>query len=116
MDCVSHLSSLCRPGVGRQGRGEDGPSDAGRDQPGQLPARNHQGRFLHRRGQVSVGGLLLLRDDPLGLTLLTPFLLSPGRNIIHGSDSVESANKEIALWFKEDELVCYTSCAFTWLY
>uniref|UniRef100_A0A3Q0RT85 Nucleoside diphosphate kinase n=1 Tax=Amphilophus citrinellus TaxID=61819 RepID=A0A3Q0RT85_AMPCI len=37
-------------------------------------------------------------------------------NIIHGSDSVESANKEISLWFKDDELVSYTSCAFSWLY
>jgi len=26
-----------------------------------------------------------------------------GRNVIHGSDSVESANKEIALWFKPEE-------------
>lgn len=38
------------------------------------------------------------------------------RNIIHGSDSVESANKEIGLWFKQEELVSYTSCAFSWLY
>merc|ERR1712168_1686002 len=28
-----------------------------------------------------------------------------GRNIIHGSDSVESALKEIGLWFKVEELV-----------
>uniref|UniRef100_A0A336LTH1 Nucleoside diphosphate kinase n=1 Tax=Culicoides sonorensis TaxID=179676 RepID=A0A336LTH1_CULSO len=28
-----------------------------------------------------------------------------GRNICHGSDAVESANKEIALWFGEKELV-----------
>ena len=27
------------------------------------------------------------------------------RNIIHGSDSVETANREIKLWFKDDELV-----------
>ena len=31
-----------------------------------------------------------------------------GRNVCHGSDSVESANKEIALWFKNEELVNYT--------
>jgi len=30
-----------------------------------------------------------------------------GRNVIHASDSVESANKEIALWFKDSELVTY---------
>lgn len=38
------------------------------------------------------------------------------RNIIHGSDSVENAKKEISLWFQEGELVSYTSCAFDWLY
>ena len=31
-----------------------------------------------------------------------------GRNICHGSDSVESATKEISLWFGEEELVNYT--------
>jgi len=29
------------------------------------------------------------------------------RNLIHCSDSVEEANREIGLWFKEDELVNY---------
>ena len=27
-----------------------------------------------------------------------------GRNLVHGSDSVESANREIALWFADSEL------------
>ena len=38
------------------------------------------------------------------------------RNIIHGSDSVESANKEIALWFPGGELVEWTPAAEPWLY
>jgi nucleoside-diphosphate kinase len=29
------------------------------------------------------------------------FSIDLGRNVIHGSDSVESAQKEIALWFGE---------------
>merc|ERR1712146_496916 len=33
------------------------------------------------------------------------FSIDIGRNIIHGSDAVESAEKEIALWFKEEEIV-----------
>jgi nucleoside-diphosphate kinase len=37
-------------------------------------------------------------------------------NIVHGSDSVESANKEIALWFKPEELTEYKSCAEEWVY
>jgi nucleoside-diphosphate kinase len=35
------------------------------------------------------------------------FCIDLGRNIIHGSDSVESAAKEIALWFKPEELVAW---------
>ena len=31
----------------------------------------------------------------------------PGRNVIHGADSIESAAREIALWFADgEELVC----------
>ena len=49
------------------------------------------------------------------LTLLILFLeqfveiivIDIGRNICHGSDSVETAKKEIALWFKEGELNNY---------
>ncbi|XP_078153257.1 nucleoside diphosphate kinase 3-like [Carex rostrata] len=39
-----------------------------------------------------------------------------GRNIIHGSDGPETAKDEIALWFKPDELVSYTSNAEKWIY
>ncbi|XP_068193277.1 nucleoside diphosphate kinase B-like [Antennarius striatus] len=39
-----------------------------------------------------------------------------GRNIIHGSDTLENAKTEIDLWFKAEEFVNYTSCAKPWLY
>ena len=35
---------------------------------------------------------------------------------MHGSDSVESAQKEIALWFKEEELVSWEPAAKSWVY
>jgi len=38
------------------------------------------------------------------------------RNIIHGSDSVESAKKEIALWFDSKELVAYNLNSESWIY
>ncbi|KAH9365633.1 hypothetical protein HPB48_010856 [Haemaphysalis longicornis] len=38
-------------------------------------------------------------------TIRGDFCIQVGRNLIHGSDSVESAKNEIALWFKNDELV-----------
>lgn len=39
-----------------------------------------------------------------------------GRNVCHGSDSVESAQKEISLWFKPDELKSYRQSQFEWIY
>ena len=39
-----------------------------------------------------------------------------GRNIIHGSDSPESAQREIALFFKEEELIDYSREVDTWIY
>lgn len=39
-----------------------------------------------------------------------------GRNIVHGSDSKESAEKEIALWFKNDELVDWTPAQESWVF
>ena len=48
-----------------------------------------------------------IRGD-LGLTV--------GRNIIHGSDSVESAQREISLWFNSNEIADYTSPREDWLY
>ena len=43
-------------------------------------------------------------------------VLQVGRNICHGSDAVESANKEIALWFKPEELCDWTSAQKDWIY
>ena len=44
-------------------------------------------------------------DDSLLGTIRGDFCIQVGRNILHGSDAVESAEKEIALWFGEKELV-----------
>lgn len=39
-----------------------------------------------------------------------------GKNIIHGSDSSESAEREINLFFNENELVSYDKQIDTWIY
>jgi len=39
-----------------------------------------------------------------------------GRNVIHGSDSRESAEREIALFFKEEELLDYSREIDCWIY
>ncbi|MFS7976184.1 putative nucleoside-diphosphate kinase [Helianthus anomalus] len=38
------------------------------------------------------------------------------RNIIHGSDGLETAKDEINLWFKLEELMTYTSNQEKWVY
>ena len=47
--------------------------------------------------------------DSLPGTIRGDYCIDIGRNICHGSDSVETAKKEIALWFKEGELNNYCS-------
>ena len=49
-------------------------------------------------------------------TIRGDFCIDVGRNIIHGSDSVESANKEINLWFKPEELNNWESHSNKWVY
>ena len=39
-----------------------------------------------------------------------------GRNIIHGSDSPETAEYEIGLWFKPEELVEWTPTIMPWVH
>ena len=42
--------------------------------------------------------------------------LSGGYNLIHGSDSPESAQKELALWFDSNEMVEYQPSREQWVY
>ena len=39
-----------------------------------------------------------------------------GRNLIHGSDAPETAQSEIALWFKEEELINWQPTVLSWIY
>lgn len=43
------------------------------------------------------------------------YAMDISRNVIHGSDSVESAEREIALYFKPAEIVNYTKAGSEWL-
>ena len=42
--------------------------------------------------------------------------MSGGNNLIHGSDGPESAERELALWFKAGELCDYQRTANQWVY
>jgi nucleoside-diphosphate kinase len=48
-------------------------------------------------------------------TIRSDFALTTRLNLIHGSDSPASAEREIAIFFKEDELVRYDSAIQNWI-
>ncbi|MCL5780507.1 nucleoside diphosphate kinase [Desulforamulus profundi] len=49
-------------------------------------------------------------------TIRATFGVDVGRNIIHGSDSLESAQREIGIFFRPEELVDYGRAIDTWIY
>ncbi len=49
-------------------------------------------------------------------TIRGDFGLIVGKNVIHGSDSPASAEREIGLFFKEEELVDYSKLINQWIY
>ncbi|MEH1936731.1 MAG: nucleoside-diphosphate kinase [Nostoc sp.] len=49
-------------------------------------------------------------------TIRGDFGLNIGRNLIHGSDAPETAQQEIALWFKDEELVSWQPHLTPWLH
>ncbi|WP_449536752.1 nucleoside-diphosphate kinase [Ferdinandcohnia sp. Marseille-Q9671] len=49
-------------------------------------------------------------------TIRGDFGLTVGKNVIHGSDSPASAEREISLFFKEEELVDYDKLINNWIY
>ena len=49
-------------------------------------------------------------------TIRGDYGVTVGRNLIHGSDAPETAQSEIGLWFKEEELVSWQPTLTPWLY
>ncbi|VDB97659.1 unnamed protein product [Peniophora sp. CBMAI 1063] len=67
---------------------------------------------------VKTGRKMLGATNPLASepgTIRGDYALAVGRNICHGSDAVESAEKEIALWFPEG-IVQYESAQAAWIF
>ncbi|KAM0707414.1 hypothetical protein Q7P35_004059 [Cladosporium inversicolor] len=71
------------------------------------------------RDAVKTGRVLLGATNPLASapgTIRGDFAIDVGRNVCHGSDAVESAQKEIALWFKPEELQSWKQASHDWVY
>ncbi|MEM8738602.1 MAG: nucleoside-diphosphate kinase [Planctomycetota bacterium] len=49
-------------------------------------------------------------------TIRGDFGMSGGYNMVHGSDSPESAERELALWFEPEELVTLDKTLDQWVY
>ena len=68
---------------------------------------------------VKTGRTILGATNPLASapgTIRGDYAIDVGRNVCHGSDSVENAKKEIALWFGASELQKWTSAQAGWVY
>merc|ERR1712154_331100 len=68
---------------------------------------------------VKTGRVMLGETNPAASapgTIRGDYCIQVGRNICHGSDAVESAKKEIALWFKDEELVKWDPITLSWVY
>lgn len=48
-------------------------------------------------------------------TIRSDFAIHTNFNLIHGADSVASAEREIAIFFKEDELLAYEKAIQVWI-
>ncbi len=70
-------------------------------------------------GVVAAARKIIGATNPLTAepgTIRGDFGVDIGRNIIHGSDAVETAQREVSLWFSNDELVTWQPQNMPWLY
>ena len=81
---------------------------------GPLVAMVWEGEGVVASSRKLIGATNPLTSEPG--TIRGDFGISIGRNIIHGSDAVETANREIALWFSESELTSWESSMTAWIY
>jgi nucleoside-diphosphate kinase len=80
---------------------------------GPLVAMVWQGDGVIASARKMIGATKPLEAEPG--TIRGDFGVDVGRNLIHGSDAPETAQTEIALWFKPEELVDWTPTLTPWL-
>jgi nucleoside-diphosphate kinase len=71
------------------------------------------------KGAIASARKLIGATNPLSAepgTIRGDYGIDVGRNLIHGSDAPETAEKEISLWFKDEELVSWNPGQMSWLY
>lgn len=73
-----------------------------------------EGRDACKTGRAILGATNPLASAPG--TIRGDYAIDVGRNVCHGSDGVESAKKEVALWFKPEEVIGWESAQKDWIY
>ena len=79
---------------------------------GPVVAMIWEGKNVVATGRKIIGATNPLASEPG--TIRGDFAIDVGRNIIHGSDSVESAKREIGLWFQHNEIADYKPTIKPW--
>ena len=70
-------------------------------------------------GVVAAARKIIGATNPLTAepgTIRGDYGISIGRNLIHGSDAIETAQREINVWFTEEELISWEPTITAWLY
>ncbi|KAK3091910.1 hypothetical protein FSP39_023617 [Pinctada imbricata] len=75
---------------------------------GPVVAMVWEGKEIIKMGRMMLGATNPQESAPG--TLRGDYSIDVTRNIIHGSDGVDIAKKEIGLWFKPEEMFDYKSC------
>lgn len=81
---------------------------------GPVVAMVWEGKNAVKTGRVMLGATNPADSAPG--TIRGDFALITGRNICHGSDSVESAEREIGLWFGSEGVQEWKSHSEPWIY
>lgn len=71
------------------------------------------------KGVVAASRKMIGATNPLSAepgTIRGNYGVDIGRNIIHGSDATETAQREIDLWFKSEDLVSWQPSLASWIY
>ena len=80
---------------------------------GPIVAMVWEGSGVVASARKMIGATNPLNSEPG--TIRGDLAVNVGRNIIHGSDAVETAQQEISLWFKEEELSAWTPSLTPWI-
>ncbi|KAA8908037.1 hypothetical protein TRICI_004864 [Trichomonascus ciferrii] len=81
---------------------------------GPVVATVWEGKDVVKQGRAILGATNPLQSAPG--TIRGDYAIDVGRNVCHGSDSVETAKKEIGLWFKKEEVQSYKLANYAWIY